>query len=138
MFTSVSDLKGLHLLPSSDRGVQKWIKAQGIPVKMGGKRWQVSVAALPPDVRRAWELRQIEAEGLPAGEYDDAAHELFAAATPKMQALALRKAEIARFLTAGGAVAGRGLSGSLIAATRSKFGQEGTKKNQPFAHSAHG
>ncbi|MDK8873929.1 phage protease [Paracoccus sp. SSJ] len=88
----------------------------------------VEVTDLPADVRRAYELREIEATGLPAGDYDDAAHERFAEATPAMQAIALRKAEIARFLVKAGAGATFGLSASLVQAVRQEFGPEGTDR----------
>lgn len=94
----------------------------------GGDVEVLNLADLPPEVRRAYELREIEAAGLPAGEYDDAAHERFTDATPAMQAIALRKAEIARFLVKGGASIQFGLSASLTNAVRQKFGQDGTDK----------
>ncbi len=45
-----------------------------------------------------------------------------------MQAAALRKAESARFLTAGGASEGRGLTSALMAQVRERFGTEGTDR----------
>ncbi len=94
----------------------------------GRKPELVNILHLPEPERRSWEARQIEAAGLPAGEYDDAAHDRFAAATPVMQATALRKAEIVRYLTAGGASEGRGLTSELADQARAKFGVDGTDK----------
>lgn len=74
-----------------------------------------------------WELREIEDAGLPAGEYDYVAHSRFAEATPAMQATALRKADLARFLVKGGA-SSKGLPGLLCDAAREAFGQEGADK----------
>lgn len=125
---SVHSIVGLPSVPSTDRGVRDWLKRNGVPLAKDGNRFVFRLDDIPAEVRRAWELRQIEAVGLPAGSYDDAAHERFADATPAMQSVALRKAEIARFLIAGGASEGRGLTGALIEQARAKFGPDGTDK----------
>lgn len=128
MMLQVSDIVGLPGVPTTNRGVRDWIKARQISVATERNRFKFALSDLPPDIRRAWELRQIEATGLSAGEYDDAAHDRFATATPAMQATALRKAEIARFLVAGGASEGRGLTAELVARTRAEFGGDGADK----------
>ena len=46
--------------------------------------------------------RDLEAAGLPLGDYDDVAHAALANAPPKMRAEADRKAGIAQFLLTGG------------------------------------
>lgn len=125
---SVRSIVGLPAVPSTNRGVRDWLKRNGVPLTKDGNRFLFRPDDIPIEVRRALELRQIEATGLPAGDYDDAAHERFADATPAMQAAALRKAEIARFLVAGGASEGRGLTCTLIEQSRAKFGAEGTDK----------
>ena len=125
---SVRSIVGLSAVPSTNRGVRDWLKRNGVPLTKDGNRFLFRPDDIPIEVRRALELRQIEAAGLPAGDYDDAAHERFADATPAMQAAALRKAEIARFLVAGGASEGRGLTCTLIEQSRAKFGAEGTDK----------
>lgn len=94
----------------------------------GGDIEVVPLSDLPADVIRAYELREIEVAGLPAGDYDDVAHERFAEATPAMQAIALRKAEIARFLVKAEAGATFALSASLAQAVRQEFGPEGTDR----------
>ena len=119
---------GLPNIPETRMGVWKWLNRNGVPRTKDGNRQVFSLSDLPPEVRQAYVLRQIETSGLPAGEYDDAAHDRFAKATPAMQATALRKAEIARFLVAGGASEGRGLSSLLADQARAKFGAEGTDK----------
>lgn len=128
MMLQVSDIVGLPGVPTTNRGVRDWIKARQTPLATERNHFVFRASDLPPEVRRAWELRQITAAGLPAGEYDDAAHDWFAKATPAMQAVALRKAEIARFLTAGGASDGRGLTCALISQTRERFGSDGTDR----------
>ena len=128
MRSPASHLLGLQGLPSTIVGVRKWLKRNGIPLALDGKRFVFHLSDLPAEVRCAWELRQIEAAGLPAGEYDDAAHERFSEATPAMQAAALRKAEIARFLTAGGASEGLGLTCALLTQARERFGADGTDR----------
>ncbi|NCU21225.1 hypothetical protein EOM89_10975, partial [Candidatus Falkowbacteria bacterium] len=128
MMLQVSDIVGLPGVPTTNRGVRDWIKARQTPLATERNHFVFRASDLPPEVRRAWELRQIAAAGLPAGEYDDAAHDWFAKATPAMQAVALRKAEIARFLTAGAASDGRGLTCALISQTRERFGYDGTDR----------
>lgn len=125
---SVSSIVGLPSVPSTNRGVRDWLKRNGVPLVKDGNRFVFRLDDIPTEVRHAWELRQIEAAGLPAGEYDHAAHDRFAGATPVMQATALRKAEIARFLVAGGASKERGLTCNLIEQARAKFGADGTDK----------
>lgn len=113
MLVSVTELMGCHPMPSSKPACLAWLRRHGVNFKQVGTSFSVSLSDLPADVRRAYEVREIEAAGLPAGDYDDAAHERFAEATPAMQAIALRKAEIARFLVKAGAGAKFGLSASL-------------------------
>ena len=132
MQVPVSSLLGLAGVPSHRTSASRWLAKAGVVISAnlddGRCPETVRLSDLPEDVRRAYELRQIEEAGLPAGEYDDEAHARFAAATPAMQTVALRKAEIARFLTKGGASDGRGLTSQLAEAARAKFGADGTDK----------
>lgn len=105
-----------------------WLRRHAVIFEQAGTRSAVLLSDLPADVRRAYELREIEAAGLPTGDYDDVEHERFAEATPAMQAIALRKAEIARFLVKAGAGATFALSASLAQAVRQEFGPEGTDR----------
>ncbi|KGJ20717.1 transposase domain-containing protein [Paracoccus sanguinis] len=94
-----------------------------------GRRPQyVLLSDLPQEVRRAYELQQIEASGLEPGTHDEETHARFLEATPAMQAIALRKAEIARFLIKGNGSAGARLTSDLVALARARFGEEGTDK----------
>lgn len=128
---AVKALCGLARIPSDRTAASQWLHRAGVPLHAGkgkgGGFEYVLPQDLPAEVRRAYELREIEAAGLPAGVYDDAAHERFAEATPTMQASALRKADIARFLVKGGA-SSRRLPRDLCEATREKFGADGTDK----------
>lgn len=128
MRVSVSTLMGLQPILGSKPACLAWLRRAGVKLHTSGNRYIVEMSDLPPDVRRAWELRQIEAAGLPSGEYDDAAHDRFTGASPLMQAVALRKAEVARFLVAGGASAERGLTTALCDQVRAKFGADGTDR----------
>lgn len=125
---TASVLQGVGRIPHSKPAALAWLRKMGVDHHIDGQRLLFRVSSLPEPERRAWELRQIEATGLPAGDYDDAAHLRFADATPAMQAVALRKAEIARFLVAGGASEGRGLTVDLIDQSRVRFGAYGTDK----------
>lgn len=126
MNLAVSHIVGLPGVPETNRGVRDWLKRHQVPLIEQGNRFTFSIGDLPPDVRRAYELRQIEATGLDAGEYDDELHHRFAQATPTMQSRALRKAEIARFLTKAGASNGCRLAVNIISAVQAKFGPDGT------------
>ncbi|MDP5308156.1 transposase domain-containing protein [Paracoccus spongiarum] len=128
MTLRVADIVGLPGVPTTKRGVRDWLKAHQVTVDFDRNRFTFEIADLPLAVRRAYELRQIEASGLPAGEYDDAAHDRLVAATPAMQTAALRKAKIARFLVLRGGSADVPLTGELVAAVRSEFGSKGTDK----------
>lgn len=127
----IRSLLGLGRIPDHRTSASQWFRRAGVPLHTGtgkGGRFEyVHSEDLPSDVRRAYELCKIEAAGLPAGDYDDVAHERFLAATPAMQAVALRKTEIAQFLVKGGASSGR-LPGALCEAVRQKFGPESTDK----------
>lgn len=126
----VKHLLGVGSIPLHRSSASRWLAAHAIDTQTikgnGGEAEVVRFSDLPAEVRRAYELREIEASGLPAGDYDDAAHERFAAATPAAQAIGLRKAEIARFLVKGGA--GRSLPVSLTEITQKQFGPEGTDR----------
>ncbi len=128
----VKHLLGVSNIPRDRTSASKWLARLGIPTfkipACGGEADAVHFADLPSEVRRAYELRQLEASGLAAGDYDDAAHECFMAATPAMQAAALRKAKIARFLVLRSGSADTTLTGDLVAAVRSEFGGKGTDK----------
>lgn len=128
----IRKLLGLSGVPSHRTSASRWLEVRGILTRTikgkGGNIEVLDLADLPIQVRRAYQNREITEAGLPAGSYDDAAHEAFAAATPAMQAIALRKAEIARFLVKGGAGAGFGLSANLMASVRQKFGADGTDR----------
>ena len=100
---SVTDLLGIPGLPTSKRGIQKWLKVQDLPLAIDGQRFTFALSDLPPEVRRAVIERDIAAAGLPLGTYDEAAHQDLAQATPKMREVAERKAAIARDLMTLGA-----------------------------------
>lgn len=124
---TVSDLQGVGRIPSSKPAALAWLRKFSVSHRRDGQRLLFDISSLPQEERSAYSLREIEAAGLPTGEYDDAAHTRFVAATPAMQASALRKAEIARFLVKGGARSCR-LTRALCEATREKFGADGTDK----------
>lgn len=130
MQVRVRQLCGVGAVPTCRKAAGKWLAARGISTQTirseGGLCEIAALSDLPLDVRRAYELRQIEAAGLEPGEHDAEAHERFAEATPAMQSIALRKAEIARFLIKAGATPERGLTGELVAAVRKEFGSKGT------------
>lgn len=128
MRVSVTTLMGLSPIPESKPACIAWLRRNGIDLLPAGNRLTVKVSDLPVAVRRAYELREIEVAGLPAGTYDNVAHERFAEATPAMQAIALRKVEIARFLAKAGVCNGRGLTKTLCDAARAKFGDANTDK----------
>lgn len=140
MLVSVTELMGCHPMPSSKPACLAWLRRHGVTFRPAGNSFSVLLNDLPADVRRSYELREIEAAGLPAGDYDDAAHERFSEATPAAQAIALRKAEIARFLVKAGAGVRFGLSASLAEAARQKFGPEGTDRTtlRRFLRAVHG
>lgn len=127
----VKALCGVGTVPGHRTSASQWLRQAGVPLHIGtgnGGRFEYVLAQdLPADVRRAYVLCEIEGAGLPAGEYDEDAHSRFAAATPAMQATALRKAKIARFLVKGGASSKR-LPGLLYDAAREAFGPDGTDK----------
>lgn len=123
-----AELQGLGGIPASKPACLAWLRKAGLEPVVHGQHHLYEFDFLPMEVRQAYVLRQIETSGLPAGEYDEAAHERFLEATPAMQAIALRKAEIARFLTANGASGGRGMTAILIDQVREKFGSDGTDK----------
>lgn len=131
MTIPVKALCGIACIPADRAAASQWLRRNAVPIHIGngnGGRFEYVLAHdLPTDVRRAHELREIEAAGLPAGAHDQDAHDRFVEATPAMQATALRKAEIARFLVKGGA-SGKGLPGLLCEAAREVFGSEGTDK----------
>lgn len=130
MQVRVRHLCGVGAVPTCRKAAGKWLAARGISAQTvrseGGPCEIVALSDLPIDVRRAYELRQIETSGLEPGEYNAEAHDRFAEATPAMQSVALRRAEIARFLIKAGASAGRGVTGELVAAVYAKFGTVGT------------
>lgn len=129
---AVIDLLRCGQIPRHRTSASAWLRRAGIEFQFqkgrGGLVECVALADLPSDVRRAYELRQIEASGLHAGDYDDAAHDRFISATPAMQTAALRKAKIARFLVLRGGSADTPLTGDLVAAVRSEFGSKGTDR----------
>lgn len=131
MMIPIRSLCGVGTVPDHRKSASKWLRHAGVPLHngngKGGRFEYVLVQDLPADIRRAYELREIAAAGLPAGEYDAAAHTRFAATTPNMQAVALRKADIARFLVKAGA-SNTSLPGQLYEATRERFGVDGTDK----------
>lgn len=98
MRLTVATILSLPGLPTSERGIQKWLKAQDIPLALEGNRFTFALSDLPPEVRRAVIERDISAAGLPLGTHDEVAHRAFADATPKMRDGAERKAAIARDL----------------------------------------
>jgi len=132
MIVTLRALSGIAGLPRDRSALSAWAKRNGIATTKvsvkGGQADAVRLSDLPEDVRSAYELRQIEAAGLDGGEFDVEAHDLFAAATPQMRKIALRKAEVARFLIKAGVRDGRGITKTVCDAARAKFGDKNTGK----------
>lgn len=132
MMILLRSILGCGPIPQHRTSAGAWLSRNRIATAKvlvnGGEADAIYLSDLPVEARRAYELREIEATGLPGGDYDDAAHQLFDEATPAMRSAALRKAEIARFLVAGGASAEHGLTTVLSDQARAKFGLEGTDK----------
>ena len=122
---SVPDILGLPDLPTSKRGIQKWLKGHDVPLTVDGQRFTFALSDLPPEVQRAYLERDIAASGLPVGTYDDAAHAGMMDATPAMRATAEAKAAIARdFL----AIGSRMTWGEKLAFIRRQHGKDGTSE----------
>ncbi|WP_165971728.1 DNA-binding domain-containing protein [Meridianimarinicoccus aquatilis] len=81
---------------------------------------------LPEPERRAFLDQHIAERGLPAGDYDDAAHAAFLAAPAAKREKAERKADIARYLLSIKDHAGWP---DRVALVRAKFGTAGTSKD---------
>ena len=119
-------LRGLGGLPTDRTSLSDWMKRRSIPISRtsgrGGQQEAVSLSDLPEELRLAFIQRECEQAGLPAGVYDDHAHEAFAAVTPSMRAQAERKAAIARLLLTAGTMLTWPQKVALVA---SKFGKKG-------------
>ncbi len=130
MMVLLRELSGLAGLPRDRSALSAWAKRNGIATTKvsvkGGQADAVQLSDLPLEVQRAYELRAIAEAGLDGGEFDVEAHERFLAATPKMRAVALRKAEIARFLAKAGVRNGRGLTRAVCAAAQAALGDDYT------------
>lgn len=126
MQLTVQDIVGLAGLPKSNRGIQKWLSSQHIPVVPIGQRFTFNLADLPEDARRAFLEREAERNGLPAGDYDAEAHAELMAASRNLREEADRKARVVRFILARRAV---GLTRSeAYAAAWAEFGTEGNSE----------
>ena len=125
MSLTVVSIAGLPGVPATNRGGREWLKRLDIALQAQGSRLIFNLSDLPEPVRIAYTERQIAAAGLVKGTYDDAAHAGLAAACPSIQAKALRKAVIARFLV----TAGKALTWpQKVAMVAQKFGPEGASK----------
>lgn len=106
MRIAVRSLLGLGSIPADRSSAKKRLSAIGVPVTVapddGRKPEFVSLSDLPPEIRLAYVQRECAQADLPAGTYDDLAHEVFADAPPKMRAEAERKAAVARLLLTAG------------------------------------
>ena len=106
MQVSVKSLLGVSCIPRDRTSATRWLIRQGLAVRCGwgngGAYEFVSLTDLPAEVRLAYVQRECERGGLASGTYDDAAHERFAEAPPKMRAEAERKAAVARLLLTAG------------------------------------
>lgn len=91
---AVSNILGISDLPRSERGVQKWLKAQNIPVQKTGKRFVFPLTALPEEVQLAYRLRCAEDAGIAYGVQDDEAHLALAARPITVQAAAQERFRI--------------------------------------------
>lgn len=132
MIVLLRALSGLGGLPRDRSALAGWAKRNGIATTKvsvnGGEADAVHLSDLPEDVRCAYELRRIAEAGLEGGAFDAEAHESFAAATPHMRAVALRKADIARFLVKAGVRRGCGISRAIEMAARQTFGDDLTNR----------
>lgn len=94
MHLTVENLSNLAGLPNSKRGIQKWLKAQNVPVEQNGRRFVFSLLDLPEEVQTAYRLRLVEEAGLAFGEQEDAAHLVLAAKPVGMQETAHARAKV--------------------------------------------
>ena len=129
MRVPVRALFGFAGIPSDRTSASRWLTARGIPISImnsdGRRPEAVDLSDLPDEVRRAVIDHYIAASGLPAGEYDDDAHDTLAAATPAMRDEAVRKASIARVLV----TMGKALPWSKrVEIVQSRFGSKGASK----------
>jgi len=121
----LASLIGIAGLPSTKMGVHKWVHRNNIPITEDGKRFTVDSDCLPEPERRALIERDVETAGLPAGTYDETAHERLAEMPPKMRAEAEHKAEIARLLL----TVGKALPWSQkLGLVKSRFGAKGVSQ----------
>lgn len=127
MLVPVREILGLGGVPKDRTAATRWLQKVGcelITIEGDARRPQaVSLAALPPDVRRALHERAIEYEGLEQGERDEAAHRRFEASPPKMRAKAERLAQIAYFLIKCELLGWT--KNRAFEAVRARFGDEG-------------
>jgi putative transposase len=119
---SASDVIGLEGVPASRMGVWKWLRNLSIRLTQDENRFTFHLSDLPEPVRLAYVQRECERAGLPAGVYDDQAHEAFADAKASMRVEAERKAAIARLLLTADTMLTWPEKVALVA---SKFGKKG-------------
>jgi len=125
MMLNVSDLKGLPNLPTTKPGLHKWLARLEVTTFREGQRTVFSLSDLPEPVRLAYAARRAHDQGLPVGEYDEAAHRRLMEAPPSLRDGAERRAELALFLVS--LPEGTSLAEKVTAAA-AKFGPEGTSK----------
>ena len=116
-------------VPKDRTSATRWLVNAGVRIvaRDGDARRpeEVALSDLPALVRRAYVERQLETAGLPAGTYDETAHERLAEMPPKMRAEAERKAEIARLLLTVGKALPWSQKLSLV---KSRFGEKGVSQ----------
>lgn len=131
MRVPVRSLVGLADMPSHRTSLTKFLVRVGVYIHQakgaGGKFEYVHLTDLPDHIRQAYLLRQLEADGLEPGEFDPEWHEDLLAATPAMQNIAERKANIARDLIKLGADRGQ-ISRDIVQLVQVKHGDKGTDK----------
>ena len=129
MLTSIKAIQGLGQIPSDRTAASRWLENDGIPISViesdGRKPAFIDVFDLPVPERRAYYERQIENANLPAGIYDEAAHDAYLTAPTTMQETAERKAGIARLLLA---IPSGAIWRERLEIVRKQFGDKGTSK----------
>lgn len=130
MMLTVSKITGLPGVPTTQRGLRDWLVRMEVPTVTEGNRFTFLLFDLPPDVQRAYLAREAEALGLEPGSYDEAAHEAMEAASPKMQAKAQARAEVARFIVARDRQFLPRME--TFRAVRAKFGSKGNSDKSLF------
>lgn len=123
MRAAIVDLMGIGPLPSSKPACLAWLRRAGVSLIECGNRFEVRLADLPEDVRRAYTIKALAALELDPGTYDEEANAALMAAPPGMRDEADRKAHVARVIRAG-RQAGLGRA-AVHQAVWDQFGKEG-------------